>query len=348
MNSGASRVSPPGTEPAPMDHLRDLVIGHFIPRAIYAAAYLNVAEILADGAKDVEFIAEATGTHAPTLYRIMRALAGAGVFIEDEAGRFLNSAISDLLRPNVAGSLRAWALMYGNETSWNAWGQILYSLRTGGSAFEHVYGVNYFEYLSTHPEVAKNFDEAMVSASSMANQAIVASYDFSGLRTVVDVAGGYGATLCAILKGNPGLNGVLFDMPHVMQGAQDYITQQRLGDQCNAVGGDFFESVPFGADAYFLKHILHDWDDDRCIRILGNCRAVMATEARVLVCEKEILPGNTPCYGKLADLHMLMMTPGGRERTEHEYRKLFTDAGLALRRVVPTGSPMIILEGVAA
>lgn len=346
MNSDAPMASPPGKPP--QDQLRDLVIGYFIPRAIYAAAYLNIAECLAGGAKNVEFLAQATGTHAPTLYRVMRALAGASVFIEDEVGRFRNSALSDLLRPNVSGSLRALALLYGDETSWTAWGQILFSLRTGGAAFEHVYGVNCFEYVSTRPEAAKLFDEAMVNSSSMVNEAIVAAYDFSGLRTLVDVAGGYGATLCSILKGNPALHGVLFDMPHVIQGARDYIAQQGLGDQCSAVGGNFFEAVRVGADAYFMKHILHDWDDDRCIRILSNCRAAMAANGRVLVCEKEILPGNTPCYGKLTDLHMLMVTPGGRERTEREYRKLFGDAGLALRRVVPTGSPWIIIEGVAA
>lgn len=346
MNSNAPMASTPGKPP--QDQLRELVMGYLIPRAVYAAAHLNIAECLSGGAKNVEFLAQATGTHAPTLYRVLRALAGAGVFIEEEGGQFRNSALSELLRPNVAGSIRALALHYGDETSWNAWGQILYSLRTGGSGFEQVYGVNCFEYLSTHPEAAKIFDEAMVSSSSMVNAAIVATYDFTGIRTLVDVAGGYGATLCAILKGNPGLTGVLFDMPHVIQGAQGYISQKGLSARCRPVGGNFFEAVSVGADAYFIKHILHDWDDERCIRILNNCREAMVKNGRVLVCEKEILPGNTPCYGKLSDLHMLIVTPGGRERTVPEYRKLFADAGLALRRVVPTGSPWIILEGVAA
>jgi hypothetical protein len=346
MNGDAPMVLP--QETAPQSRLRDLVLGFLTPRAIHAAAHLNVAELLADGAQDVGFLAAATRTHAPTLYRVMRALAGAGVFVEEDAGRFRNSPLSHLLRPHVAGSLRAWALMCGSEASWDSCRELLHSLRTGGPAFDRVHGMNYFEYLSAHPQAAEIFDEAMVSASSMVSELIVAAYDFSPIRTLVDVAGGYGATLCAILKENPGLRGTLFDMPHVIRGARDRIARLGLAGRCSLAGGDFFEAIPAGADAYFMKHILHDWGDQSCTRILGNCRAAMAAGGRVLVCEKEILPGNTPCYGKVSDLQMLMLTPGGRERTQLEYRKLFDDAGLALRRVVPTGSPWIILEGMAA
>ena len=209
-----------------------------------------------------------------------------------------------------------------------------------------MFGVQHFEYLSQHPDKAKIFDDAMVSFSSMVNATVAKSYDFSAFKTVVDIAGGYGSTLCTILKSYPVLRGILFDMPHVTEGARKYISEQGVADRCDVVAGDFFGTLPPGADAYFMKHIIHDWDDERCLKILRSCHAAMPRDGKLLVCERIVPPGNTRSYSKLGDLVMLMMTPGGRERTEAQYRALFADGGFELIRLVATESDFTVMESV--
>jgi O-methyltransferase domain/Dimerisation domain len=333
---------------SPRLRLRNLIAGYFVSSAIHAAAQLDIARLLADGPKSCEALALATHANADALYRLLRALASQDIFAEDAQRRFSNTELSELLRSDVPGSMRPTARFFGDEMMFLPWQSLLHSVMTGEAAFEHVYGTNHFDYLSQRPEKAKIFDDAMVSLSAIVNAAIVEAYDFSGFRTLVDIAGGYGSTLCAFLKATPGLRGVLFDLPHVIDGARRYIAEQGMAQRCEAVAGDFFQTVPPGADAYFMKHIIHDWDDDRCVRILRNCHAAMPSHGKLLVSERVVPAGNVPSYVKLGDLVMLVMNPGGRERTEQQYRELFAAGGFELQRLVPTASEHAVLEAVKA
>jgi hypothetical protein len=328
--------------------LRGIITQYFSSRALYAAAALDVAGALAGGAKSIDELASATGAHAPSLYRVLRLLASSGIFAENGDGRISNTPQSELLRADAPGSLRDLILLFGDETSWRSWEGILHAVRTGEAPFEHVYGEKFFDYLQSHPDTAAMFDRAMASSSTTTNAAVVETYDFSGLGTVVDVAGGIGSALCSIVKATPGLRGVVFDLPHVGERARTFIAAQGLTDRCEFAGGSFFESVPPGAGAYFMKHILHDWGDAECATILAACRKAMDASARLLICERIVPGGNEPSSAKLIDLHMMMTNHGGRERTEPEYRALLAAAEFALQRVIPTNTPWSVIEAVKA
>ena len=334
----------PGPSADDVLKLRGIATQYFTSRALYAMAALDIADKLADGARSVEELAAAAEAHAPSLYRIMRVLAAAGVFVEEDGRRFANTPLSALLRNGVPGSLRDFVMLFGDETSWRSWEGILHALRTGEAPFEHIYGEKFFDYLQGHADAAAMFDRAMASASSTTNAAVAGAYDFSGLGTVVDVAGGTGSALCSILAATPDLHGIVFDLPHVDERARAFIAAQGLADRCEFAGGSFFESVPSGAGAYFMKHILHDWGDEDCARILAVCRKAMDANARLLVCERIVPPGNEPSSAKLIDLHMMMTNHGGKERTEREYRDLLSAAGFELRRVVPTTTPWSVID----
>ena len=328
--------------------LRGIITQYFSSRALYAAAALDVADSLATGAKNIDELARATGAHAPSLYRVLRVLAASGIFAEGDDGRISNTPLSELLRADVPGSLRDLVLLFGDETSWRSWEDILHAVRTGEAPFEHRYGEKFFDYLQGHPDTAAMFDRAMASSSTTTNSAVVEAYDFSGLGTVVDVAGGVGAALCSIVNATPGIRGIVFDLPHVGERARVFIAAQGLAERCEFVGGSFFESVPPGAGAYFMKHILHDWGEEECARILAACRTAMAGKARLLICERIVPAGNEPSSAKLIDLHMMMTNHGGRERTEKEYRTLLAMAGFKLERVFPTSTPWSLIEARSA
>ena len=337
----------PGASPVQdVARLRVLITGYYFSRALYAAAALDVAEHLAGGPLTPEVLASRSGVHAPSLYRILRALATEGVFHEDEAGRFSNTAMSTLLRSGVPGSLRDLTLLLGDETSWRSWEAILHGVRTGEAPFEHVYGEKFFDYLQDHPDTAAMFDRAMTSASETTNAAVVQAYDFSRLRHIMDVGGNLGAALCSILRAFPKLKGTLFDLPHLEPRARAFVRDQGLVDRCDFAAGSFFEAVPAGADGYFMKHILHDWGDAECTGILTACRRAMDARARLLICERIVPDGNEPSSAKLADLHMFMTNHGGKERTLAEYRNLLEATGFNLARVVPTSTPWSLIEAV--
>jgi O-methyltransferase domain/Dimerisation domain len=344
----ATELSAQATAGTPATRLRDLITGFVLSRAVYVAASLEVADLLANGPSDAQTLARACGAEASALYRVLRTLASVGVFTEGEDGKFSNTPMSELLRSDVPGSLRALSRMYGDDDFWAAWGLVLLSVRTGDAAMNKVIGMHPFEYNARHPEKAKVFDQAMVSSSSLVNRALTEAYDFSRFGRLVDVAGGYGSTLCAVLKATPGLRGVLFDMPHVIEGARPRVAEQGLADRVEFASGNMFESVPAGADAYFMKHILHDWDDAACGKILAAIRAAVPPHGRLLVSEKLILPGPTGYYAKIGDLVMLVHNQGGRERTEAEFRDLFAAAGFKLVQVVPTAADHSVLEAVRA
>ncbi len=323
--------------------LRHLILGHIVSRAVHVAAELNLAHHLKEGSKDSAELATLCGTHAPTLSRLMRMLVSIGVFAE-RGGRFSNNDISELLRSDVPQSMRAWARMFGADFKWSVVQELLHSVRTGECAFEHVFGEEQFNYLTHHPEEAKLFDEGMVSGSELINRAIVDAYDFSGIATLIDIAGGYGSTLCSILAKHPNLKGTLFDLPHVVTKAEGFIASKGLRDRCTLAGGSFLQNVPKGADAYFMKHIIHDWDDERCLQILRNCHAAMPAHAKLLVCEKVLSEDNDASFTRILDLVMLLNTAGGRERTEPEYRTLLEQAGFRMTRAIPTKVENWILE----
>ena len=321
--------------------------GYWVSQSIYVAAKLGIADLLKDSPKSCDELATATGTNTRSLYRILRALASLGVFAETEPNHFTLTPLAACLKSDVPNSVRAFVIMLGEE-HYRAWGEFRHSVQTGGSSFEHVYGMNVFEYLAQNPEPAKIFDESMTNGSVLESAAIAASYDFSSIYTLVDVAGGQGLLIASILKSNPTLKGVLFDQPYVIERAKPFIQAEGVLERCQLAGGNFFESVPEGGDAYILKHIIHDWDDERAIAILKQCHKIMPANGKVLVAEQVIPPGNEPFMGKLLDLNMLVMTPGGRERTEAEYRALFEKAGFKLTRIVPTQEEMSIIEGIRA
>jgi hypothetical protein len=331
------------TEATPQVEMLRMIFGFMVSQAIHVAAKLGVADLLKDGPKGCDELARATATHAPSLYRVLRALASAGVFTETAPGVFGLTRLGETLRSDVAGSMRAMSVFMGDQCNWQAWGDILHSVKTGETAFEHVFGMGFFQHLEHHPEAARVFSEAMTSGSEPFNAAVTAAYDFSSINQLVDVGGGHGSFISSILKAYPKMKGMLFDVPHVGEGARCRLRAEGVAERCAVVAGDFLESIPEGADAYLMKHIIHDWDESSAIGILRNCRRAMRQDAKLLLVE-EVLPcGDTPAIGKLVDLEMLLM-PGGRERTEAEYRQLLEAAGFRLTSITPTRCPLSVIE----
>ena len=333
--TGAGATPPPAT-------LLQMMTGYWVSQALYVAAKLGVADHLAGGQRSSEDLAMATGTHAPSLQRLLRALASVGVFTEATPGHYALTPLAALLQSATPGSMRALAITY-NEEQYRAWGDLLHSVRTGEVAFAHRHGMPIFDYFARHPEADRVFNEAMIGWTTQVAGAVASTYDFSPFGTVVDVGGGYGTLLAAILQRNPNPRGVLFDQPHVVADAEDFLTTAGVADRCARVGGDFFAAVPAGGDAYVLSQILHDWDDERCVAILQQCRRAMPDHGKLLVVELVLPEGEEPFFGKWLDLHMLVMA-GGRERTAAEYDALFRAAGFALTRVIPTPPGPSVVE----
>lgn len=330
------------TEHALHQQLDQMITGYWTSQAIYAAAKLGIADLLTEGPQTAEQLAAATETHAGALYRVLRALASVGIFAENQQQEFCLTPMAEYLRSDVPGSKRALAMMAGDE-QFQSWSEIMYSVQTGKTSFDKVFGQPIFEYLSQHPDKGQIFDKAMTGIHERETDEILQAYDFSGIGTLVDVGGGNGSNLIHILQKYPDMQGILFDLPHVVERAQPHIEQAGVDDRCEMVGGNFFESVPANADTWFMRHIIHDWDDEKSLTILKNCHAVMPEESKLLIVESVIPAGNEPFAGKFLDLVMLMI-PGGKERTVDEYRSLFDQAGFELVRIIPTESELSIIE----
>ncbi len=322
-----------------------MIRGFQVSHMIYVAAKLGIADLLADGAKSSADIASATGTHAPSLYRLLRALAGFGIFAEDEQGRFGLTPMAQPLQKNVPGSLRAVTLYVCDPSVQQVWGELAHSVETGEDGFRHLHGMGAWAFREQHPELNALFNDYMTGLTRADIEAVATDYDFSGIETLVDVGGGQGALVAAILTGTAGLRGIVFDQAHVVSGADALLAAADVADRCEVVGGDFFADVPNGKDAYILKSIVHDWDDGDSIRILKNCRRAIQTEGKLLLLEYVIPPGNRPHPGKQSDINMLV-GPGGQERTEEEFRALLSQAGFRLTRIVPLRSGKSMIEAV--
>ena len=325
-----------------------MVTVFYVSRAIHVAAKLGIADLLADGPRGSDELAKATGTHAPSLNRVLRLLASASVFTEEDNGRFALTPVGACLRSGVPGSMRAAALLFGGITQ-QAWGDLLYSVETGEPAFRRVFGMDPFAYMAQHPDEAANFDAAMADFTKHIALAVAAAYDFSPFRRIVDVGGGNGTLLAGILEANPTLAGVLFDLSQVAERASAPLRELGLADRCEVVGGDFFKEVPGGGDAYLLKHVIHDWNDERAATILRNCRHAMGETARLLIVEGvyplRIDQSDESRGAASNDVNMLVCT-GGRQRSEAEFRTLYAAAGFRLTRIVPTQTPVNVIEGV--
>lgn len=317
--------------------------GHIIAKAIYVLAELGIADYLKDGARSSDELAQETGMHPPSLYRLMRNMAGFGFFVEEEGKRFSLTALGAALRSDAPGHARSTVRTFAGPVMWEPLGEFLHSVKTGEPAVQKVFGKPIFDYLSDKPEQATLFNETMIGVHGEEPPAVAAAYDFSGIQKLVDVGGGTGNLLTTILLANPELKGTLYDLPHVAAEAREQIEKKGLSDRCEVVEGNFFESIPGGADAYLMSHIIHDWSEEQCRQILGNCRKAMGGQGRLLLVEMVIPTGNDFHPGKLLDLIMLTI-PGGKERTEQEYADLFTKAGFELTRVVPTRSPVSVIE----
>jgi hypothetical protein len=329
----------------PPEELLQMITSYWVSQAIYVAAKLGIADLLKDGPKSSHELAKSTGTHARSLYRVMRALASVGVFAEIDDGRFELTSLAAYLQTDVPGSVHAIAIMFGEEWHWQPWFNVLHTLKTGNTAFEHVHGMKLFEYLTQYAEAAQTFNEAMTSTTATFNATITIDYDFSSIGKIVEVGGGHGNLIASILKAYPTMQGIIFDLPSVVMGAKHRIEAEGLVERCEIVGGDFFESVPSGGDAYILKNIIHDWDDIHAVAILKNCYQAMVENGKLLLVEAVIPPKNKPSLGKFLDLEMLVMS-GGCERTEAEYRALFEVAGFQLTNIITTPSLLSVIEGV--
>jgi SAM-dependent methyltransferase len=325
--------------------LNRMIVGSWLTQAIYVAAEIGIADLLAAGPRTADELARDTGTHGPSLYRVLRALTSIGLFNEEIDGRFSLTPMGELLGSDTPGSKRPLAIMAGSEF-YRSWGGLLTSVKTGDSAFDKVFGKPFFQYMSMNPDRWRIYDSAMTAVHDSETLPVLDAYDFAPFRTIVDVGGGNGRTLAAILRRHPDARGVLFDLPSVANRAEEVFAGVGLSDRCSIVGGNFFDSVPASGDAYLLRHVLHDWNDDEAISILANCRDAMRPGGRVLVVETVIPSGNEPCFGKLLDLMMLVV--GGRERTQEQYETLFSAAGLRLTGIVPTAHEVSVIEGIRA
>jgi len=338
--------------PSPAQAVLRMANGFHISQAIHVAAQLGLADLLAEGPLHAAALAEATHTHAPSLYRLLRMLVSLGVFNEDDQGRFTLTEIGAALQSNQTTSVRDAVLFLTSEWTWRAWGDLGYSVQTGDPAFDRVWGMSNFDYWVHNSKAGSIHDAGMAGITAQQVPAIVAAYDYARFETIVDIGGGLGSLLAALLKAYPAARGILYDLPHVVKNAGDLLASAGVADRSAVVEGSFFESVPTSGDGYLLKFILHDWDDERALAILKVCRQAMPEHGTLLIIE-QVLPSKIEPSPEVQnmfrlDLQMLVLTSGGRERTAEEFRQLLVAAGFECRSISPTKSLLSIIESVCA
>jgi len=347
MDADLATNAPASPSPEQVRALQQLVGGYRVSQAIAVIAKLGIADLLAGGPQGSDELARETETDEAALYRVLRLLVGVGLFDEITPRRFALTGLGAGLRADVPGSIRPMVLMLLDDSKWGPWGELMHSVRTGKTAFDHVHGVGFFDYFREHPASAAVFNAAMTVNTAQSGAGIAGVYDFSGIRRLVDVGGGHGLLLATILQAYPAMRGVLFDLPAVVAGAAPTLEAAGVADRCAVVGGDFFAAVAPG-DAYILRQIVHDWDDARATTILANCRRAMEGAGKVLVVERAI---GTDYRQSMAELHIdleMLVNLGGLQRTDAEYGALFAAAGFRLGAVVPLGDPLhySVFEGV--
>ena len=318
-------------------------IGCWVSQLLATAANLRIADHLANGAKAAADLAGPTKTNPRALHRFLRALSNFGIVTQSADHKFALTPLGEALKSDAPGSARSTILTMSGDWMWKALGDLQYSVETGNTAMEKVYGMPIFDYLAKNPALAAQFSESMVGIHGQEPQAVAAAYDFSKTGVVVDVGGATGNMLAHILGRYPDCKGVLFDRPHVVTEAPKLLQAKGVDSRVRIEKGSFFESVPSGGDAYILSHVIHDWSEAQCLTILGNCRKAMKPGAKLLIVEFVLPEGDTPHFGKLVDMVMLAV-PGGEERTAAEYGALLAKAGLKMTRVVPTESDVSIVE----
>lgn len=324
--------------------LLQLIYGYRATQLIYVAAELKIADFLQDGPRNSEYLAKKIDAHEPSLYRVLRALTTVNVFEESAKGFHLTD-LSRLLLTETSNPLRAIAIMRGEEVNWKPWGELLYAVKTGKGPFEKVFGMRLFDYYEKHPSSGHTFNEGMNVMTRHDIQFILDSYDFSHTKIIAEIGGGLGRLLFSILAKYPDKHGILYDLPHVINGAHDLMKQFSVENRCKIIGGQFFESIPNGADVYILKRIIHDWDDERSMAILKNCRKVMPNNGRILLCETMIHEDYKNLEGKVNDVHMMVVT-GGKERTKKEFSALFEKCGFHLSKIIQASQGLHIIEGI--
>ena len=319
--------------------------GMLYSAALYTATKLEIPDHLGEVPRSVAELASATHCNEDALYRLLRALSAIGMFEEVKPRTFANTPPTEYLRSGVPGSVRDSVLWISNPFHFNVWKELTYSVKTGEPAIDHIYGKPCFEVLEMLPDVAEEFNAGMTALSAKIVPAVLDAYDFSGIKTLMDVAGGHGFVLCEILHSNPKMKGVIFDIPQVIEGAKCRVCDLKLERRCTPLAGNFFEAIPAGADAYYFQHIIHDWNDEKCLTILRNAhRALEGVKNGKIIVVDCVLPENSePHFGKLLDLEMLLM-PGGRERTEKEFRALFVKAGFEITKIVSTKVSESVIE----
>jgi SAM-dependent methyltransferase len=337
MESGVEQEVPP---PAAM---MGLITGYWVSQAVGVVALLGIADELGAGPRPSDELARAAGADPQALYRVLRLLASIGVFAEPTPGSFALTPLGDTLRSDSPGSVRNFAITETAPGHWLPWGRLHESVRTGQPMAREALGMDLFEWYAKNPEEAGYFSAAMGNLSGLAASELVRVYDFSALRTVADVGGAHGVLLTAVLRANPAARGILFDLPHVIATADDAIADAGLSPRCQLVSGDFFDTVPDGADIHLLKQIIHDWNDERATRLLQNCHRALVPGGRLLLVEMVIPPDNQPSPAQAMDLNMLVLL-GGQERTEEQFARLLEAACFRLERVIPTRSPFSVIE----
>jgi hypothetical protein len=343
MSAQYATARPPET--APEQWMMQLLSGFMASQYVQVAAKLGLADLLHDGPRSVAELAAACVADEAALGRLLRVLASVGVFAETRDGRFETTALAAVLRKDHPGSLRGIADFYGQDWIWRAYGALEHSVKTGQPAFEHVFGEGFYEYLAGSAPAARVFGDAMGSFASIQARQIVRELDFGRFARVLDVGGNYGAFLVELLRAYPGLRGVLFDLPHVVDAARGRLAQVEPGvrDRIELAPGDFLREVPLGCDAYVLRNALQDWNDERAHAILTNCREAMPKGASLLVVGRLLDPGNEPHPGKFTDMTMMVLT-GGRERTAAEMRALLAGAGFVVRSITRTTAMVDVVE----
>ena len=340
----ANLVPPPGVPTSADPLIIQMASGHIVSNALYVVCELRIPDHLAAGARTAADLAAATGTDPRALGRVLRLLTGLGLFADAGEGRFTTTPLGASLRSDEPGCASAMVRMLAGPTMNRAIGELLHSVRTGGTGFEQAMGQSAFPYFAGHPEEAATFNDAMIGFHGAEPAAVAAGYDFSGIGTLVDVGGGTGNLLLTLLEANPAMRGVVYDQRHVAAQASAAIGKRGLASRCEFVEGNFFESIPSGGDAYLMSHIIHDWTEPQALTILANCHRAMDGKGRLLLVEMVVPTGAEMHPSKLLDVVMLAVT-GGRERTAEEYRELYAQAGFELTRVVPTASAASIVEG---